>query len=97
MYFTPFTVGVVAILGWVAVTWIRAHYGVPGPFRKSRWDHNQGNLHVPPMFQKLLDKAMSERDAEIHALRERVEVLEKIVTDGHKSTTLADEIERLRS
>lgn len=51
---------------------------------------------VPPMFQKLLEKAMVERDGEIRALRERIEVLERIVTDNHKRTSLADEIDRLR-
>jgi len=39
---------------------------------------------------------MAERDTEINKLRERIEVLEKIVTDNHKVSTLADEIERLR-
>lgn len=39
---------------------------------------------------------MEERDAEIASLRERIEVLEKIVTDAHASTTLASEIDKLR-
>lgn len=95
LVFNPFSIPVVAILGWVAVNWIRAHYGLPSA-RKRGWDSNPQNMHVPPMFQKLLEKAMSERDTEIQALRERVEVLEKIVTDGHKSHSLADEIEKLR-
>ena len=48
------------------------------------------------MFEKMLEKAMEERDAEIQALRERVEVLEKIVTDSHASISLASEIDKLR-
>jgi hypothetical protein len=70
---------------------------MPGPGGKHGWRNNPENMQVPPMFHKLLEKAMSERDAEIQSLRERVEVLEKIVTDGHKSSALADEIEKLRS
>jgi len=94
---TPFTIPVFAIMAWVAVSWIRAHYGITGPFgRKNGWNPNAENAQVPPMFHKMLDKAMAERDAELQVLRERIEVLEKIVTDGHKSHSLADEIERLR-
>jgi len=97
MFFSPFSspfiVPVMGILGWVMVTWVRAHYGYS---RKHGWGPNTENMAVPPMFQKLMEKAMAERDAEIQSLRERIEVLEKIVTDGHKSHSLADEIERLR-
>lgn len=97
IFTSPAIIPVIGILGWVAVTWIRAHYGIPSHFDKKRgWASNPENMTVPPMFQKLLEKAMAERDAEIQSLRERVEVLEKIVTDGHKSNALADEIERLR-
>ncbi len=48
------------------------------------------------MFDKMLEKAMQERDAEIKGLKERIEVLEKIVTDSHASVSLASEIDRLR-
>lgn len=97
MFDTPFIIPVIAILGWVAVSWIRAHYGIAGPFGKRHgWKSDPENTHVPPMFHKLLEKAMAERDTEINNLRERIEVLEKIITDTHKSTSLADEIERLR-
>jgi hypothetical protein len=95
LFGSPFIIPVIAIAGWVAVTWIRAHYGLPLGKRRG-WDNNPENLHVPPMFNKMLEKAMAERDAEIQALRERIEVLEKIVTDAHKSNALADEIEKLR-
>ena len=60
------------------------------------WGRNpQG---IPPMFQKMTDKAMADRDELIDSLRERIEVLEKIVTDQHresKSRNLSDEIDRL--
>ena len=54
------------------------------------------NDSVPPMFDKMLEKAMSARDQEISNLKERIEVLEKIITDQHQSNSLADEIETLR-
>jgi hypothetical protein len=83
---------------WVIVTWIRAHYGVSGPMDKMhQWRNNPKNMQVPPMFQKLMDKAMEERDNEINLLRERIVVLEKIVTDTHQSHSLSEEIEKLRS
>lgn len=62
------------------------------------WGKNQHG--VPPMFQKMADKAMADRDQEITTLKERVEVLEKIVTDQHnqsKARELADEIDKLRT
>lgn len=96
LFGSPFIIPVMGIAGWVIVTWIRAHYGLPMGGKRRGWDNNPENMHVPPMFHKLLEKAMAERDAEIQVLRERVEVLEKIVTDGHRSSTLADEIEGLR-
>lgn len=62
------------------------------------WGKNQHG--VPPMFQKLSDKAMAERDQELAGLKERVEVLERIVTDQHnqaKARKLADEIDSLNT
>ena len=92
---SPFIIPIAFAFAWVAVTWIRAAYGVKGPFSDIGW-HKQKNMHVPPMFQKMMEKAMEERDNEVQALKERVAVLEKIVTDNHNSNNLADEIERLR-
>jgi hypothetical protein len=83
---------VVAIICWMIVKVIKIRHGVD-----TGWHERPRNSHVPPMFDKMLEKAMQERDAEIKSLRERVEVLEKIVTDNHGASKLADEIERLRS
>lgn len=55
---------------------------------------------IPPMFQKMTDKAMSDRDELIESLQDRIEVLEKIVTDQHnqsKARSLADEIDKLNN
>jgi hypothetical protein len=61
----------------------------------THWGHD-GNMPVPPLFEKMFEKAMEKRDVESRALRERIEVLEKIVTDSHASVDLANEIDRLR-
>jgi hypothetical protein len=87
---SPFIIPVVAIICWMIIKVAKIKNGVTG------WHERPSNSHVPPMFDKLLEKAMQERDAEIRSLRERVEVLEKIVTDNHASTSLASEIEKLR-
>lgn len=62
---------------------------------RAGWD-KEGNVQVPPMFDRMLDKAMVERDERIQLMEERIQVLEKIVTDGHKRDSLASEIEKLR-
>jgi hypothetical protein len=62
---------------------------------KQQWGKN-GNLSVPPLFEKMFEKAASERDEKIRKLEERIVVLEKIVTDSHRSSRLADEIDKLR-
>ena len=95
MFDSPFIVPVAFACAWMGVTWIRAAYGVKGPFSDVGW-HKQRNMQVPPMFQKMMEKAMEERDNELQDLKDRVAVLEKIVTDNHQSNSLADEIERLR-
>lgn len=94
IFHSPFIIPVAFALAWVAVTWIRAHYGMPSRF--GYWG-NEKNLHIPPMFEKLMNKGMAERDEQIASLRERIEVLEKLLVDTHKSRTLAEEIERLRN
>jgi len=91
---SPFIVPVAFAAAWVAVTWIRAQHGITR--RGSRWGPNEKNVAVPPMFDKMLSKAMAERDDEIERLRQRIEVLERIVVDTHKSHSLSEEIERLR-
>lgn len=82
---------VVAIICWAVIKIARIKNGA-----ERGWDHDPRNMHVPPMFEKMLQKAMEQRDAEIRSLRERVEVLEKIVTDNHASARLASEIDKLK-
>jgi ribonucleotide reductase alpha subunit len=60
-----------------------------------QWGKN--TQQVPPLFEKMFEKAASERDEKIRKLEDRIAVLEKIVTDNHGASKLADEIEKLRS
>jgi hypothetical protein len=88
---SPFIIPVVAIICWMIIKVVKIKNGVD-----TGWHHSPRNTHVPPLFDKMLEKAMQERDAEIKNLRERIEVLEKIVTDSHASVSLASEIDKLR-
>jgi|Laugresp1bdmlbsn_1035097.scaffolds.fasta_scaffold16931_2 hypothetical protein len=92
MFNTPFIIPVVAIICWAIIKMYKIKHGVSDA--SSDWDNK--NLHTPPMFNKMMGKAMAERDAEVQSLKERVIVLEKIITDTHKSHSLSEEIERLR-
>lgn len=67
-------------------------------YHENKQDWGRHPNGIPPMFQKMTDKAMAERDELIESLRERIEVLEQIVTDQHnqsKARELADEIDNL--
>jgi hypothetical protein len=86
---------IVAIVCWALVTIARIKNGSDDSHGPG-WRSRARNTHVPPMFEKMLEKAMEERDGEIRSLRERIEVLEKIVTDSHASVSLASEIDKLR-
>jgi hypothetical protein len=96
MFDTPYIIPVAFFVAWTVVSVARAKNGIGGPFSRAGWHSNPENMEIPPMFQKLLDKAMAERDEEISELKERIQTLEKIVIDTHKSSRLSDEIEKLR-
>lgn len=80
----------ISIISWTVLSIVKTVVG-----NKAQWGKN-GNMQVPPLFEKMFEKAASERDEKIRKLEERVAVLEKIATDGHHSSRLADEIEKLR-
>jgi hypothetical protein len=75
-------------------------WSIVAPFKflrkKDTWDTSSAGQSVPPMFQKLLDKAMAERDAEHERVKERLATLERIVVDSHKRVDLSGTIERLQ-
>lgn len=78
---------IVAICGWVIVVCVRTMYGQPRGKNRGRYNTEAA--------QQRFDTSLAERDATIAELRERIEVLERIVTD--KSSQLGQEIERLRA
>lgn len=47
-------------------------------------------------FQHQLSQELADRDDKSVALEERIRVLEKIVTENHKSSALSEEIDRLK-
>lgn len=81
------------ILGWVLTTWIRARHGYPITDDHGKTIHPSG-IDVDAT-RKLLESELAARDQTIANLKERVEILERIITDsaGH----LGQEIERLRA
>ncbi|MEO0974677.1 MAG: hypothetical protein AAFX85_16430 [Pseudomonadota bacterium] len=87
MFDTPFIIPVVAIIAWAVVAVVRAKQGITG----------SGSDGVSsPAVKEMVESALAERDEQINRLRERVQVLETIVTDTHQSHRLAEEIERLK-
>ncbi len=64
---------------------VRARYGI-------RRD-NKGNEFYAPPADNAETKALQ---SEIRALKDRIQVLERIATDHNRAVTLDEEIERLR-
>ncbi len=88
------TVGVAAMLGWVATTWMRIRGGYP-------LDGQWGQALYPQRDDetvervKLLTQENGQLRAELGAIKDRLQNVERIVTDsGHM---VAQEIEFLRS
>ena len=80
--------------GWVITTWIRAKHGYPV--------EDTFGGHVKPIknieiegLKRQVEKDLAERDRTIANLKERVQVLEQIVTD--RDSRLNDEISRLNA
>lgn len=92
LFATPFIIPVVAIIAWAVVAVVKAKHGIPD----AEWDEEGKPMHRPPMFRKMFEKEIAERDDEIRKLKERVLVLEKIVTETHSRHSLSEEIDNLR-
>ena len=87
------TVGVAAMLGWVATTWMRIRNGYP-------LDGQCGQALYPKRDDetiervKLLTQENGQLRAELGSMKDRLQNVERIVTDsGH---LLSQEIEQLR-
>ena len=87
-------VGVVAIsLGWVTTTWLRVKNGYPldGAWGQAIYPKTDGEAKER---LRLLSQENAQLKAEMGAVRERLETVERIETDsGYR---LTHEIERLR-
>lgn len=79
-----------AFVAWVATTWIRARYGYP--LTSSCGESVAATRTVDT---QALQRDLRARDAELKGLQERVQVLERIVTD--RAASLEREFEHLAS
>jgi len=86
--------GLIAILGWVFTTWLRIKHGYP-------LDGQWGQALLPKTDResaeriKLLTSENAQLRAEIGSIKDRLETMERIVTD--EPSRLAHEIDQLRS
>lgn len=88
------TIGIAAMVGWVATTWMRIRNGYP-------LDGQWGQALYPKRDDetiervKLLTQENGQLRAELGAIKDRLQNVERIVTDsGHM---VAQEIEQLRN
>lgn len=86
-------IAICGILGWVITVWIQARHGYP--IKGSLGQKIYPGGHDAEATKKLLETELAARDQTIANLKERVEILERIITDS--SGHLGAEIERLRA
>jgi len=85
--------GVAAIGGWVFTTWLRVKHGYP---LEGSWGQalKPGTTNEAVERLKLVTQENAQLAAELGALKDRVQTLERIATDG--GNRLSREIENLR-
>lgn len=86
-------VGIAGILGWVLTTWMRVKHGYPldGSWGQAIYPQNSDEAMERI---KLLSQENAQLRAELGSVKDRLAVIERIVTDeGHR---LSHEIEALR-
>jgi hypothetical protein len=86
-------VGVAAMVGWVFTTWLRVKHGYP---LEGSWGQALKPAHNNEAIErlKLLTSENAQLQAELGALKERVQTLERIATD--EGRRLSREIDDLR-
>ncbi|MDP2141741.1 MAG: hypothetical protein Q8L20_13105 [Gammaproteobacteria bacterium] len=86
-------IAICGIIGWVITVWIQARHGYPieGSLGQKIYPGGKDTKTT----KQLLESELAARDQTIANLKERVEILERIVTDS--SGHLGQEIERLRA
>ena len=88
-----FAVGSLAIVGWVFTTWLRVKNGYPLDGAWGQAVYPQKNEELVERI-KLISQENAQLRAEIGSMKDRLAVVERIVTD--ESHQLNREIERLR-
>lgn len=86
-------ISLVAIGGWIFTTWLRVRHGYP---LEGSWGQElkpTGNAELVERV-RLLTSEKAQLSAELGSLKDRVAVLERIVTD--RGMNLAHEIDSLR-
>ncbi len=86
-------VGLAAMVGWVFTTWLRVKHGYP---LEGSWGQALKPAHNNEAIErlKLLTSENAQLQAELGALKERVQTLERIATD--EGRRLSREIDDLR-
>ncbi len=86
-------VALAAIGGWVFTSWFRMKHGYP---LEGTWGQALKPVHNSETLEriKLLTSENAQLSAELGSLKDRVQVLERIATDG--GNRLSHEIENLR-
>ncbi len=87
-------VGSLAVGGWIFTTWLRVKNGYPLENSWGKPVYPQKNEEMVERI-KLLSQENAQLRAEIGSMKDRLAVVERIVTDD--SHQLAQDIERLRS
>ena len=86
-------IGAMAVAGWIFTTWLRVRHGYPLENSWGKAVYPQKNEEMAERI-KLLSQENAQLRAEIGSMKDRLVVVERIVTDG--SHELNREIERLR-
>lgn len=86
-------VGVAAMIGWVITTWLRVKHGYP---LEGSWGQAMKPVQNNEALErlKLVTSENAQLQAELGALKDRVQVLERIATDDGRR--LSREIDNLR-
>lgn len=86
-------IGAMAVAGWIFTTWLRVRHGYPLDGAWGQAIYPQRNEEMVERI-RLLSQENAQLRAEIGSMKDRLAVVERIVTD--ESHQLTHEIERLR-
>lgn len=86
-------IGAMAVAGWIFTTWLRVRHGYPLDGAWGQAVYPQKNEEMVERI-RLLSQENAQLRAEIGSMKDRLAVVERIVTD--ESHQLTHEIERLR-